>query len=500
MVYGSGVLAPNSFEGGLYVDWTRNPVEFGVNGTRLTDIVDNFLTANFQLNYGVSKRFTIAMDVPVGFLNDVKPILSSTSGTRTSLNLGDLQWSGIYQFTEIGNPDTRGWGLAVVPFVTAPTGDESSFFGNKSLTGGLRLAADNRFFDRNYFSYNMGFRLRKEERLYNLGVGQELFGSVGYQIILSLQRHWEAFVELYGSTTFEKFFSQEISSPLEIYGGVRKKWPEHHVMALLGVGRGMNNGYGAPDFRLFAGLTYFFGTTPPPTPKKTEPEEGNVKITVKYDDGSAASAQIVLKNLDGTVELQKQERVSALSATLPPQKYQFAALAEGYFPKKGRFLIRKNETTQINIILKRLVTGKLENIGKVLFDLDKDTIKEESHPVLNEVVSILNRYPEITRIRVEAHTDSLSSDEYNLRLSTRRAKSVMDYLIKGGIDTQRLTSIGYGESKPIAINTTLEGRAQNRRVEFVILDVLPEDVEVKEYAPDNLYNIEKPKESPTETQ
>ena len=76
--------------------------------------------------------------------------------------------------------------------------------------------------------------------------------------------------------------------------------------------------------------------------------------------------------------------------------------------------------------------------------------------------------PEMS-IQINGHTDSLNSETYNLDLSTRRAKTVYDYLIAKGISSERLKWKGYGESMPLTNNTTEEGRAMNRRVEFIVL-------------------------------
>ena len=107
---------------------------------------------------------------------------------------------------------------------------------------------------------------------------------------------------------------------------------------------------------------------------------------------------------------------------------------------------------------------------KVLFDVNKARIKPASYPLLDKVTSTLNAYPDILKVRVEGHTDSQGSGRYNKSLSQRRVDAVKDYLVKQGIDAGRLTSVGMGEDKPIASNATKAGRAQNRRVEVVIVE------------------------------
>jgi outer membrane protein OmpA-like peptidoglycan-associated protein len=107
---------------------------------------------------------------------------------------------------------------------------------------------------------------------------------------------------------------------------------------------------------------------------------------------------------------------------------------------------------------------------KIHFDFDKSVIKKESYGILDDVASILKSHPQIKKVRVEGHTDSIGSDAYNQKLSERRANSVRDYLISKGIDGSRLEAVGYGESRPIADNKTAEGRAQNRRTEFNVVE------------------------------
>jgi outer membrane protein OmpA-like peptidoglycan-associated protein len=78
--------------------------------------------------------------------------------------------------------------------------------------------------------------------------------------------------------------------------------------------------------------------------------------------------------------------------------------------------------------------------------------------------------PEIKLLSIEGHTDNVGSDQGNLLLSKNRAKSCLDYLIKKGVASSRLSSEGFGEGKPIETNDTAEGRAKNRRTEFHIRD------------------------------
>lgn len=103
----------------------------------------------------------------------------------------------------------------------------------------------------------------------------------------------------------------------------------------------------------------------------------------------------------------------------------------------------------------------------VQFDVGKATLKPESIPVMNQILDILNRHKEYG-IAISGHTDTTGDTYNNLDLSERRAKTCYDYLIRAGITEDRLSYVGFGETRPIATNATDEGRKLNRRVEFEV--------------------------------
>ena len=108
------------------------------------------------------------------------------------------------------------------------------------------------------------------------------------------------------------------------------------------------------------------------------------------------------------------------------------------------------------------------NIKNVLFDFDKSEIKPQYYPLLNKIAEVINKNPQI-KLLIQGHTDSRGSAEYNQKLSVKRAISVKKYLMERGVSEDRLKTIGYGLTRPIATNLTPEGRALNRRVEFSII-------------------------------
>lgn len=124
------------------------------------------------------------------------------------------------------------------------------------------------------------------------------------------------------------------------------------------------------------------------------------------------------------------------------------------------------DATAGDIAAKILSILRVQNI---YFDFNKDTIRPESIPSIDKVAEVLKQYPKF-RVGIEGHTDSIDTEKYNLDLSNRRAAAVKKALLERGVDEKRMDSKGYGETRPIASNANPEGRAENRRIEFKVLD------------------------------
>jgi outer membrane protein OmpA-like peptidoglycan-associated protein len=120
--------------------------------------------------------------------------------------------------------------------------------------------------------------------------------------------------------------------------------------------------------------------------------------------------------------------------------------------------------------------AKIERVGEgikitfdsgILFAIDSYQLQSTATANIESLVRVLNKYPD-TNILVEGDTDNTGSDDYNLRLSERRAQSVADYQKSLGVAGSRISTVGLGESNPVASNDTEDGRRQNRRVEVAI--------------------------------
>jgi outer membrane protein OmpA-like peptidoglycan-associated protein len=155
-------------------------------------------------------------------------------------------------------------------------------------------------------------------------------------------------------------------------------------------------------------------------------------------------------------------------ANLSPGVYDIKAEVDGYETGVYPEVIEPGEKT--HIVIEMIKRGMVITLEGVKFDFNKATLRPESYHILTEAAKILKNHPEI-KVELQGHTDSVGSDSYNMELSDARANAVRDYLIKiHNIAPSRLFATGYGETRPVATNGTEEGRAQNRRVDFLILE------------------------------
>ena len=131
--------------------------------------------------------------------------------------------------------------------------------------------------------------------------------------------------------------------------------------------------------------------------------------------------------------------------------------------------LREKLREQLNVILETRETarGLIVNLSDVLFDTASATLKPGAREKLARVAGILSTHPDL-HIEVEGHTDSVGGEDYNQRLSERRAESVRSYLLQQKIAPAAVEAEGFGEGRPVATNDTAAGRQQNRRVELVV--------------------------------
>jgi outer membrane protein OmpA-like peptidoglycan-associated protein len=175
---------------------------------------------------------------------------------------------------------------------------------------------------------------------------------------------------------------------------------------------------------------------------------------------------IAFRNKQLKVYLDQFRVLAVPNANMQPTSVQFGGIGSRDHPLTFKN-VRIAAGGGMNMVGKKLTDAKIVTHG-INFDFDKATIKPESMGTLKMVIQIMKENPEL-KFEVGGHTDSDGDETYNRKLSQQRADAVRNQLISMGVDTSRLTAKGYGKTKPISDNSTPEGKANNRRVEFTRL-------------------------------
>lgn len=398
-VYSSHTLPKQSWNAGFTLDWAKNPIEVGAPpGTRQAGIVNNTLIMNNYATYSILDWFAVGLNIPVYLLNDVNPLLT----TGPAATFRDPTFTNFDKMTSIGdimlrfkfrlrdNTD-RLVGVALVPFITLPSGPELAFAGNGMLAGGLAVVVDFNINRRVQLALNLGGTLTGQTFIRNFEQSSRLNAALGLEVGIILDR-LKFLVEGRMAPTFVQFFDNEVQVPAEVDGAFRiglgtlRENGTRPFDITVGGGAGLTIGVASPDWRAFLGLNYNW--SPAPCPECVAPAPQVRKITID---------------------------------------------------------------------------------SKVHFAFDRAVIRPQSYPILDDVAAIIkSNQGSINRVLIEGNTDSIGSDQYNMRLSERRANAVRDYLVKKGVSANVLDTVGYGETRPVATNDTAEGRAKNRRVEFKV--------------------------------
>ena len=203
---------------------------------------------------------------------------------------------------------------------------------------------------------------------------------------------------------------------------------------------------------------------------KAAPSTGSCAGMVKNQDGTPLTA--VFTSETGAVKPFGTDPLTGeYQITLPIGAHTFKVQAENYLPQIIECDVVAGQKTDKSIMLEKpkeavVIDDKIILPDAIYFEFGSSKIKEDSFPILDQVASLLKENAGFDLLRVEGHTDSVGSEAFNQDLSQKRAQSVRVHLSKKGVPAKKLISKGFGKSKPIATNTTEEGRAENRRVEF----------------------------------
>jgi OmpA-OmpF porin, OOP family len=466
-----------------------NPVGDQVIGyfTAGTEFLDRFgFQVSFPVIFGQSSNST---SFPEGGANDATDTnVAATMDMRLDLR------AIAFRTTE------RDFKLGFNAAVWIPTGNEFSFGGDTSTSGGFFASAEYDF--RTFFLVaNTGVQFRPSADLNDFALQNEWRWAVGGFVPLrggALRLGGQIF----GSTGIgrDTTFTGD-NTPVEWMVEGRYTWGRlNQFYAGAGGGTRLSAGY-APDFRLVGVIGTWFNIfdTAPPAPGKrykadrfqdrgadtdkdglpddvdlcpTDPEDGKPPNT---SDGCPA-----LPDRDG-------DGIPDISDKCPDNPEDFdkiddqdgcpeddadkdgVADAKDACPKEPGEPSPEPAKNGCPQFIRRISgSSEIQVLKQIEFETNSAKIRPNSFKIVDEVVRLLQVNPEIKQMAIEGHTDNKGPDELNERLSNDRANSVRQYIVDKGIDGGRLTAQGFGPKRPIADNNTADGRQKNRRVEFHI--------------------------------
>ena len=449
-------------------------------------------------------RVRIGVDVPVAIYQDGDggTVAGTTYAGVQSGGIGDLRVSAdVRLLGQYGDMFTLAAGVQAF----LPTGDRAAYLGDGSVRFIPRVLAAG---DIGVFVYsaNIGFQYRGlDDTFAGSPRGSELVGAITAGVRV-LDKKLVVGPEVYGATvvTSSDAFGALKTTPLEGLFGAHYSFGGRW-RAGAGVATGLNRGFGEPRVRYVFSLEYVPGIeAPPPPPPKDEPPpekkpepvvvvppsdrdgDGIVDVDdacpdvkgVKTDDPKTNGCPPPPPDRDGDGIIDAEDAcpdVKGIKTSDPktngcppdPDRDKDGipndddACPDAAGPKDPD--PKKNGCPAAAV-----VGNQIKILDQVKFATASAVILKESEVILNAVLKVLMDHSEIKKVRVEGHTDNVGPAGYNKMLSQQRAASVVTWLVKHGIDKDRLTSAGFGMERPIDSNAAEPGRKNNRRVEFHI--------------------------------
>ncbi len=511
----------------LSLNYARNPLELGsFEGLdRRIGVVDHLVGFDLWAAWTPIRRLRIGLGLPVLQLQPSSPetqaVVAALGGSGKRVGIGDLR-VGIAG--QILLQEDQGVNLSGELQLVIPTGSRAQFIGAGSAGLDINFALGRRW-KHFLFDVNLGARgFIGGQPLLGLQPDDELRWAVGLGVPIG-DGTWTVQAEWMGATVIDPVALDQLGldpfdarhTPMEISIGARFD-PEAPIAVAFGIGPGLTKGFGSPDIRVWAALTVApegvgdrdgDGLSDRVDACPAEPEDVDM-----FEDGDGCpdrdndddgvldvddGAPLVPEDRDGWEDgdgvpdpdndgdgLTDDRDGCPIQPEDPDGWEDEDGCPDPYNDSDGILDVDDDCPLQPEIINavddedgcpdEGLVqigdeggVTKIFILEKVYFDTSKATIKRRSYAVLDAVRDVMIAYPGIARVEIQGHTDSDGNDAANQGLSERRAGAVMRYLMEAGIDPDRLVAVGYGESRPIDTNRTSEGKANNRRVEFVVV-------------------------------
>ena len=522
-------------------DFARRPMELAnwESGVYTDTLISGLTNAHPAIALGLFGFMDVALSFPFTMNQDR---VAGTVGSTSYDGLNDVDLSAKFRLIERrrgGGP----LGLAMTLEGTLPTGRPEFFMGAGVPLLRSRAIADLWMGDEVVFLTNLAYEHRAGEpgrvadlyfgdRLaYSFGVGYRPYDERGHQ-------GWSISAEVFGATAADAPFSEARTSPLEVMAGFKLRLMEGLTLN-AGSGVGLGPAISTPTYRVTMGLVYSPGdiataeglacapgAAPEPervvevvcqTPGEEDmdgfQDEDGCPDPDNDADGVldvADRCPMAAEDLDGVADDDGCAEEDADQDGIADAADQCAMEAEdkdGFQDEDGCPELDNdgdkiadaddqcpNEPEDMDGFKdydgcpeaekpRVVITGrKVELLDRVFFKTASAELDlGRSQGILDEAADVLVHNDWILAIEIQGHTDSRGKKRYNMRLSQRRAESVVAYLVSKGVDPSRLTAKGYGPTKPIASNRNAQGRSKNRRVEFSITEVEEDkgEVEVK---------------------
>jgi outer membrane protein OmpA-like peptidoglycan-associated protein len=434
---GSSVRYPEDpWELGAFVNYGFHPlvtVDGASNVTR--KFVSGRMGLDLMASVTLADPFAIGLDLPVY-------LLQSGDYSPSFAGLGDVRLVPKLRLLD----DNKGFGLALVAELRAPTHTGDYAGGTRMVVFAPRLVADHRFRSGLRLGANVGATIREKTTFYNVDAGSEFAYSaaLGYRLG-GPDGATELGAELVGGVGLTASDREEV--PLEAFPYFKYN-PNDEWAIQGGPGIGILPGYGVPLFRVFFGVRY--APTSHDADHDGVPDDRD-KCPNEPEDRDG------IHDTDGCPEDDEDnDGVGDKEDKCPSQKETINGFEDDDgCPDEG----------PAHVIVEK---GQIRILENVHFKTGSKELDPRSHSILNQVALTMKANKSIRRVRVEGHTDETGTRERNLELSKERANTVREYLIARGVKPARLSSEGYGETRPLTSGKDPESLAKNRRVAFIV--------------------------------
>ncbi len=481
-----------TIDAALWIGYENDPVNLYQmsDGERVASLVANRFGGELVVAVHLFDRLELDLGAPliVSQSDDVGSFMNP-NGDLSGFGLGDLRVTPKLTLVHEGRSPVS---LAVLVAITLPTSTSDDYGGDNGATysPAAVVSRGGRYGGR--ISVAGGYRVRPIARALDLVVDDELFAQagLGYRFTNSLEI--DGTFDL--ATAADDALGAFNRNFAELRGGLSVDATQHvRVFGIGGVG--VAEGFGTPDWRVLAGVRISSAQEPekrktikvvdplPPTPPPPVDEDPDKDLIFGAADACPMEPEDVdsFQDVDGCPD-PDNDADTILDVEDACRDVPGVAIMKGCPDpdRDGDTVVDRldncpdepglveNQGCKAKQLVK-IVDGRIDILDVVYFKLNKALIEKRSNKLLDQVAAVITAHPEITKIRVEGHTDSQGNDAYNKKLSQRRSDAVMAYLIKKGVAAERLEAKGFGEEVPKDTNETKEGRAVNRRVEFTIV-------------------------------